>query len=343
MNANATFWLVLAAGAIAILLWGVRVLPREHMQFLATMPLRRAPDGQWEGVNLTWYGVLQAFSTVVSVALALVLAVSAGVPVLYSVALTVLLLLFCLPAACLVARLVERKKGTFTVGGAVFVGVLLMPWLSLLLDHVGGASHALTALSALAASYPLGEGFGRLACISFGCCYGRRLDACGPWVRRIFGHAPAIVVGPTRKAAYAGGCEGVPLLPVPTISAFVLSAAGLFGVALFLLGDFRGAGVWPLVIAFVWRFVSEFLRADDRGRGRVSAYQWMALLSVGYVIGTFLLLPAIAGVPLVSRGLLVLWTPVALLSLAGLGVAVFVYLGVSRVTGATITLKVRAD
>ena len=41
-----------------------------------------------------------------------------------------------------------------------------------------------------------------------------------------------------------------------------------------------------------------------------------------------------------SRGLLVLWTPVALLSLAGLGVAVFVYLGVSRVTGATITLKV---
>jgi hypothetical protein len=38
-----------------------------------------------------------------------------------------------------------------------------------------------------------------------------------------------------------------------------------------------------------------------------------------------------------------LWTPPALLSLAALGVAVFVYLGVSQVTGATVTLKVRSD
>lgn len=343
MNANATFWIGLAAGSIALLLWGLRVLPREHMQILATLPLRRAPNGQWEGVNLTWYGVLQAVSSMLSVSLALVLARSADVPVLYGVALTGLLLLFCLPAARLVARVVERKKGTFTVGGAVFVGVLLMPWLSLLLDRISGASHALATLSALAVSYPLGEGLGRLACISFGCCYGRRLDSCGPWLRRVFAHAPAIVVGPTRKAAYAGACEGIPLLPVPAISAVVLSGTGLVGVALFLWGNFRGAGVLSLVVAFGWRFVSEFLRADYRGRGSVSAYQWMALSSVGCAIATFLLVPPTSGAPQVSRGLAMLWTPPALLSLAALGVAVFVYLGVSQVTGATVTLKVRSD
>ncbi len=343
MNANVAFWTVLAVAAMAILVWGVRVLPREHMQILATMPLRRAPDGQWEGVNLTWYGVLQAFSTVVSVALALVLAVSAEVPILYIVALTGLLLLICLPAARVVARLVERKKDTFTVGGAVFVGILLMPWLAQILDRMGGESHALASMSALAVCYPLGEGFGRLACISFGCCYGRRLNRCGPWLRRIFGRVPAIVVGPTRKAAYAGQCDGVPLLPVPALGAFVLCAAGLLGVALFLFGNFRGAGVSALLVAFLWRFGSEFLRADYRGGGRVSAYQWMALLSIGYALGTFCLLPATARRPLVSRGLAFLWTPSALLLLAGLGVAVFVYLGVSRVTDARVTLKVRAD
>jgi hypothetical protein len=342
MTANVEFCVVLGMLQIGIVAWGVRVLPREHMQILATLPRRRGPDGQWEGVNLTWYGVLQAVSAVMGSALALILAHSVGVPVFYVVLLVGLALAVCLPAAGLMARVVERRKGTFTVGGAVFVGILSLPWAALLLDHLFGVHYALASLSALSISYVFGEGIGRLACISFGCCYGRRLDSCAPWLQRLFRHIPAIVVGRTRKASYAGGCESVPLLPVPALSAVVLSAAGFAGVALFLSGSLRNAGAWPIVVGYAWRFVSEFLRADHRGRGRLSAYQWMALISLPLALGMFGLLPGTAEVPSVLRGLDALWTPVGLLSLGALGVAVFAYLGVSRVTGATVTLRVRA-
>jgi prolipoprotein diacylglyceryltransferase len=344
MMVAVAFWTVLVVGLFGIVRWGVRVLPRENMQILATMPRWRGQDGTWEGVNLTWYGVLQALAVVTSVGLSLVLGCAADVPVFYGVALTGLLLLCCMPAARLVARLVERKKGTFTVGGAVFVGVLLAPWLASLLDRFDGSRHGLVAISALAVCYPVGEGIGRLACISFGCCYGKRLDQCGARLQNLFVRIPpAIVVGPTRKAAYAGGCEGVPLLPVPALGAFILSGAGLLGIALFLAGYFRSAGMVALTIAFAWRFVSEFLRADYRGRSAISLYQWMALLSWAYGVAAFSLLPATRDFPFVARGLRALWTPMALSSLGALGVATFIYLGVSRVTGAKVTLRVHSE
>jgi hypothetical protein len=75
----------------------------------------------------------------------------------------------------------------------------------------------------------------------------------------------------------------------------------------------------------------------------VSTYQWMALLSILCCVATFCLLPGTTRTPLVLRGLIALWTPSAMLALAGLGVVVFAYLGVSRVTGSRITLHVRAD
>jgi hypothetical protein len=64
----------------AILAWGLRVLPRENMQILATIPLRRIDGDLWRGVNLTWYGVMQMAGMVLAVALALVLATAARVP-----------------------------------------------------------------------------------------------------------------------------------------------------------------------------------------------------------------------------------------------------------------------
>ena len=41
-------------------------------------------------------------------------------------------------------------------------------------------------LAALAIGYILGEGLGRLACLSFGCCYGKPLDQCGKVVSILF-------------------------------------------------------------------------------------------------------------------------------------------------------------
>ena len=196
----------LVALVAAIQTWGLRVLPRENMQILATIPLRRIEGDVWRGVNLTWYGVMQMTGMVVAIALALVLATAALVPTHTLVLVIGVMLAVALPAAGLVARMVERRRGTFTVGGAVFAAALLLPWTALALDVFSGTDHAVPIISAIAVAYPLGEGIGRLACISFGCCYGRRLDDCGPGLRAIFGWSPAVVVGPTRKAVYEGQC-----------------------------------------------------------------------------------------------------------------------------------------
>jgi len=341
MTSNTMFFLLLAVCNAAILYWGLRVLPGEHMQILASVPLFHRNDGLWQGVNLTWYGVLQAVAITFALALTLVLASSAGVPAL-SISLTLAAVLAAaLPAASLVARLVERRRGTLTVGGAVFVSTLLVPWVALAVDGLLGGEHALATVAAMAVAYPIGEGIGRLACISFGCCYGRRLADCGPQLRALLGWRPAVVVGATRKAAYAGHCEGEPLLPVPALSAVLLSVAGLAGVPLYLAGSFRAAIALSLAVAFLWRFASEFLRADYRGEGRLSAYQWMALGCLVYSEVAVMLVGCQDATPDIQLGLPVLASPIALLALALLGAIVFVHFGVSRVTGASIRLEMR--
>jgi prolipoprotein diacylglyceryltransferase len=330
MTDNALFVLGLVALVSVILAWGLRVLPRENMQILATIPLRRIEGNLWRGVNLTWYGVTQMTGMVLAIALALVLAGAARVPTHVLVLVIGVMLAVALPAAGLVARLVERRRGTFTMGGAVFAAALFLPWTTLALDVAFGSDHAVPIISALAVAYPLGEGIGRLACISFGCCYGRRMDDCGPWLHALFGWWPAVVVGTTRKAAYDGQCEGVPLVPAPALSALVLSSASL-GVSLFLDGDFRAAAVLSLSVAFLWRFASEFLRADDRGngrgkrrgKGRLTAYQWMALACLVYVVSALGSLSTPVRQPDIHQGLALLASPLTLLALAALGVVVF--------------------
>ena len=341
MSDNVLFVLGLVTMVSVILVWGLRVLPRENMQILATIPLRRIDGDLWRGVNLTWYGVMQMAGMVMAIALALVLAGAARVPMhVFSLVIGAMLAV-ALPAAGLVARVVERRIGTYTVAGAVFAAALFLPWTTLGLDSLLGTDHAVPIISAMAVAYPLGEGIGRLACISFGCCYGRRLDDCGPRLRSLFASRAAVIVGATRKAAYAGRCEGVPLLPAPAMSALVLSAASLAGVPLFLRGDFRAAGMVSLCVAFSWRFASEFLRADYRGTGRLSAYQWMALGCLLYVVPALGLSSASRRLPDIHHGLALLSSPLTLLALAALGVVVFLYLGVSKMTTATIRLGVR--
>jgi prolipoprotein diacylglyceryltransferase len=340
MSANQGFTVGTFAAIAAVLLFGLKILPRENMQILASIPIRRRADGLWHGVNLTWYGVMQALAMVFAVGLGLTLAVAAEVQAPEIALVALVLIAIALPSARLLAFVVERRKGTLTVGGAIFVATLAMPWVALGADAYFGSGHALPIVAALATGYAVGEGIGRLACISFGCCYGRRLAESPRWLQRAFARWPAIVKGPTRKAAYASGCEGVPLLPVPAMSAVLLSCAGAAAMMLFLAGSYRAATLVALGVAFSWRFASEFLRADYRGQGRLSAYQWMALACLVYMVPVALLLAPCRRGPDVMRGLFLLTSPVAALALLGLGVAVFGYLGISTVTSATIELQV---
>ena len=99
MGASLCFSAALAAMVVAILVFGLRMLPRENMQILASVPIRRRPDGLWQGINLTWYGAMQMVAMVCAVALALILAGSAAVPMRKVVFLLGVLLAAALPAA----------------------------------------------------------------------------------------------------------------------------------------------------------------------------------------------------------------------------------------------------
>ncbi len=342
---NELFVLFLLTGSGLLLAWGFRVLPRDGWQMLATLPIRPLGNGQWQGVNLTWYGLLTANAYLAGLTMLIVLLGAVQVPLSGVILLAVCLLILCVPASRLMARIVEGKAHTFTVGGAVFVGILAAPWLAKLVIFVTGQKMpVLATLAAISIAYAFGEGLGRLACISFGCCYGKPVSQCSPPMRRIFSRWHFAFHGETRKICYASGLEGEPVVPVQALTAILYLAAGLLGVELFLYGYYPSAFVLVLLITQLWRVFSEFLRADFRGNNKFSAYQIMGLLAIPYALVCTYLFRSAATVPAdLTLGLNDLWTPGTLLFLQLVWLILFIYTGRSTVTGANLSFHVHRD
>lgn len=185
---------------------------------------------------------------------------------------------------------------------------------------------------------------GRLACISFGCCYGKQLSQCAPFLRTLFGKRNFIFSGKTKKIAYESGLDGQKVVPVQAFSAVINSAAGLAGTALFLLSQFGAAFLLTVVVTQVWRFFSEFLRSDFRGHAKISAYQKMNVAAVCYAVALTALLPGTV-LPAVDleAGLQTLWSPIMILFLQCLWAVFFLYTGRSKVTGSTLDFFVHRD
>jgi hypothetical protein len=327
--------------------WAFRALPRERWQFLGAVPLRPDGCGGWQGLNLTTYGLFNAAGAVLGTAALFVLLGAAGVPAAAAGLLLTAILAAAIPAARMVAGWVEGKAHTLSVAGAFGVGMLLAPPMVWLLDlhlgpRLGFTLPMQSAMAALAVAYCLGEGLGRLACISFGCCYGRPLASLpAPW-RGLLGGVCFRFAGQTKKISYASGLEGRRVVPVQAMSAVLLCGLGLIGLLLFLQGGHRAAFLIPLAGSQVWRFASEFLRADHRGGGRLSAYQKGALLALPYAAALALLSPEAGGLgaEALARGLAALWNPAVLLGLQLVGLAIFLYTGRSRVTASTLRFHV---
>ncbi|MBI4776934.1 MAG: prolipoprotein diacylglyceryl transferase [Deltaproteobacteria bacterium] len=333
----------MALAYIVILVWSCRVLPGERWQVLATMPLAKNEQGWWRGLNITYYGFFQACAFTAALSVMLVMLGSVRMGVLETLSAPLLLLAVCVPASKLVARLVEKKPQTLTVAGASFVGLVLCPWLILgtdaLLERRG--SFVMPILAAVAVSYAFGEGLGRLACISFGCCYGKPLDACSPLIRRLFRNRGFVFTGDTKKIAYAGGPAGRPVIPVQALTSGICVGVGLIGFYLFLRGWFTCAFLLVILVTQGWRAYSETLRDDFRGGGKVTAYQWMAAGAVVYGGLTALWAPAPPALtPDVVVGLSGLWNPAPLLGLEALWLIILVYYGRSKVTASTIRFHV---
>jgi prolipoprotein diacylglyceryltransferase len=259
-----------------------------------------------------------------------------------------MVLLVCVPASRLIAALVERKRNTFTVAGAAFVATIILPWLVIgARPWIAGVTRSvispLPIFAAVAIGYVLGESIGRLACLSFGCCYGIPLRDANPEIARLFQKHNLVIHGPTKKAAYASGLAGEPLIPVQAITSAIFAIAGLAGIALFLAGQFRLAAIVPLCASWGWRACSEWLRADYRGTSRISAYQAMAAFSLVY-LSAFLVFPwpSSTAAPDLAGAFAQLSSAPMLLAMQAFWIALFVYYGRSRVTESKLSFHVIA-
>jgi hypothetical protein len=47
--------------------WGFRHLSREGCQFIGTIPILKGDNGQWHGLNLTYYGFFNACACTLAV------------------------------------------------------------------------------------------------------------------------------------------------------------------------------------------------------------------------------------------------------------------------------------
>ena len=344
---------VILAGATILLTlylwWGFSFLPAERWQIFATVPERKNGQGGWRGINFTWYGLLTANAYLVAVSVLLVLLGSVGVSPLATALLAVAMLGCCVPASRLVARIVEKKAHTFTVGGAVFVGIIITPFVIMALNRLAGPWSGfqipvMAAWAAIAIGYAFGEGLGRLACISFGCCYGKPLEGQTGLLARLLGGRGFVFHGSTKKIAYADGLEAVPVIPVQAITAVLYTACGLVAAALFLAGQHTVSFLLAVTVTQGWRSFSETLRADYRGEGRVSAYQIMGMVGMIYAVVMALMLQSgPAASPVLALGLQGVWHPGILLFLQGIWLAIFFYTGRSTVTGATLQYHVHHD
>lgn len=334
---------------VGLFWWAFRALPQEGWQFIAAVPRAKLSDGRWAGTNLTYYGAFTASAVVLAVAFAIVLLASVAVSLETIVTLMVVFLGLCVPASKVLAGLIEGKANTFTVGGASMLGLFLAPiivaGINLALRMTGRVDLPLAAvLATLSIAYAFGEGTGRLACLSFGCCYGVPLRDSYPWLSTLFGHHHVAFIGRTKKAAYASDLEAVPLVPIQAVTAAVSVGSGVIGLWLFLHGHMLASFVTTVVVTQIWRVGSEWLRADYRGVGVLSWYQILALAGAFYaVIVTFWLDDLPARLPDVRWGIHVLWHPGVILSLQALWIGMFLFTGRSRVTASTVSMTVLKD
>jgi hypothetical protein len=347
---NEIFLFVLAASSAALFYWAFRALPKERWQIMAVVPVAKDYHGEWRGLNLTYYGFFQATSNALAVAMVFVLLGATGVAAKTAFLLTGIVFAVCWPAAKPITRVVEKKRHLFTVGGAVFAGGLVLPWVIEILNWgptsaVGSKIPVVPALAAVSIAYAYGEGIGRLACISFGCCYGRRLNQLSPRVRRLFLSFNFRFTGLMKKAVYEGCLEGVQIAPVQAITSVVFVLTGLVGTALFLDSRFAAAMLVTVTVTQTWRFASERLRVQAGSQSpRFSVYQIMALSLVAYA-GVLALCFPVEQVRAVSigDGLEVIWNPSVLLFCQLVWVVVFLITGRSGVTGSRLSFFVHHD
>lgn len=342
---NTIFVASLTVGMASLFWWAFRTLPNERWQMIATVPVCKREDGAWKGLNLTFYGFFSATGTVFGVAVAILLFASVGVSPAIGLLFAAMTVGACVPLSRVIAAIVEKKKDTFTIAGAAFTASMLLPPVVWICERILGTAlnsrvYLVPVLAAMGIAYAFGESIGRLACISFGCCYGVPIRDADVFTARLFGHHGITFHGATKKAAYASGLENEPLIPVQALTSVAFGASALLGLSFFLAHKWRIAMIIPVLGTWGWRAVAETLRADHRGNTKISMYQVMSIIAVGYLSAVAFVAPAAGPVPNLGFGLSQFRLLPLVLTLQVLWILLFLYYGRSRVTGAVLSFHV---
>lgn len=346
---NIIFSASLCAVMLLFYISAFRVLPDERWQVFASIPVRKMQTGRWEGVNITYYGILLSTGYGIAMTLFYIMLSSAGGTWLIMGAVSVGIMILFIPAAKIMAFIVEGKRNTITVGGASFVMFIAAPWVvKLANNYIANAEYPsineTVFLASVFTAYAMGEGFGRLACISFGCCYGKPVSELPLLFREIFSKWNFVFSGSTKKISYHDHLDGSPVVPVQGITAVLYTVTASISVYLFLEERFFAAFFLSLVVTQVWRFVSEFLRADYRGETKISVYQLMSLFLIPYFSVYMIFYRTAASTsPDIIGGLHSLWNPAFIILLIAMWIVSLLYTGISSVTASEISIYVLKD
>lgn len=333
--------MLMLGGLLATLfVWAFRRLPGEDWQFIACIPGDRLSAG-WQAINLTWFGFFSASGYVLASALFILLMGAVSVSIFASLVAVSVLLAICAPASAFVARIVEGRRHGFTVAGAVFVGVLIAPLVFWAMNHLGLDLPIGAALAALCIAYVLGEGVGRLACISFGCCYGKPVSETRGWLRKFSNRFHFQFFGAAKKIAFASRLEGIKVVPVQAMTAVLHALVALACLPLFFAGHYGWTITLALATTQLWRVYSETFRADFRGHTRISAYQIMASITTLASLTAPRLIESSDVAPDIGQGFSALGTAAAVLILQLLWLFLFFFMGRSMQTGAELRFFVR--
>jgi hypothetical protein len=339
-------------GALGILVfrWAFRHLPEEGWQIAFAIPLRtRSEDGNtWSAVNITFYGVISAIAYALAVLVYVFLVAAHRQPLLPALMFASLLLVVGIPASKWVARWVEGIPG-HTIGGAVFaVIVVSVPsvYVTKLLAAAFGlpAFDAIVLIAAACVAYALGESIGRLACLSFGCCYGRPIESCTSLQKALYSRFTETYRGRFKKIAYAGGLNDREVIAVQSIACVVLFTVFLFSFWLLWSKLYAASIVVALGGSQLWRLYSEQLRADYRGREGFTVYQGMAVVGVlvSVLFAWFAQQPSQGLRASAAAGWFAVTRPEVLLCAQLLAVLITVYMGRSTVTSSRLQMQLHS-
>ena len=75
------------------------------------------------------------------------------------------------------------------------------------------------------------------------------------------------------------------MIPIQALTCLLYVGVGLIATLLFLKGNYDVAFVSSMAVTQGWRTLSEVLRADYRGNGKITAYQVMGILVIAFALG----------------------------------------------------------